>query len=31
MSTKWSKAIKVKAKLLRKQGYSYGQLTKEKE
>lgn len=27
--TKWSQDIKEKAKLLRKQGYSYGQLTKE--
>ncbi len=27
--TRWNKAIKKKAKLLRKKGYSYGQLTKE--
>ncbi len=29
MNTKWDKAIKEKAKLLRKQGYSFGQLSKE--
>lgn len=28
-NTKWGKTIKENAKLLRKQGYSYGQLTKE--
>ncbi|PJC80231.1 hypothetical protein CO008_02475, partial [Candidatus Roizmanbacteria bacterium CG_4_8_14_3_um_filter_36_12] len=29
MSPKWKETIKEKARLLRKQGYSYGQLTKE--
>lgn len=29
MNTKWDRNVKEKAKLLRKQGYSYGQLTKE--